>query len=44
MTPTRNLDLRCYFVTGAGDPARVVDTARAAVAGGAGVVQVRSKP
>ena len=44
MTPTRDLDLRCYFVTGAGDPARVVDTARAAVAGGAGVVQVRSKP
>ena len=44
MTPTRNLDLRCYFVTGPGDPARVVDTARAAVAGGAGVVQVRSKP
>lgn len=44
MTPTRPLDLRCYFVTGHGDPAQVVDTARAAVAGGAGVVQVRSKP
>jgi thiamine-phosphate pyrophosphorylase len=44
VTPTRNLDLRCYFVTGHGDPARVVDAARAAVAGGAGVVQVRSKP
>lgn len=44
MTPTRNLDLRCYFITGAGDPAHVVDVARAAAAGGAGVVQVRSKP
>lgn len=40
---SKELDLRCYFVTGqpAADVARVA--ARAA-AGGAGVVQVRSKP
>ena len=37
-------DLRCYLVTGAGSPGHVVDVARSAVAGGAGVVQVRSKP
>ena len=36
------LDLRCYFVTGQGDD--IVERARAAAAGGAGVVQVRSKP
>ena len=38
-----SLDLRCYFVTGqpAADVARV---ASAAAAGGAGVIQVRSKP
>lgn len=35
------LDLRCYLVTGPGDPVRV---AAAAARGGAGVVQVRSKP
>ena len=36
------LDLRCYFVTGQGYD--IVERARAAAAGGAGVVQVRSKP
>ena len=37
-------DLRCYFVTGAGSHADVVRIAAAAARGGAGVVQVRSKP
>lgn len=37
-------DLRCYVVTGPADPRRVVAVSRAAAAGGAGVVQVRSKP
>lgn len=36
------LDLRCYFVTGKGPD--VVECARQAAAGGAGVIQVRSKP
>ena len=36
------LDLRCYFVTGRG--ADIVERARQAAAGGAGVIQVRSKP
>ena len=36
------LDLRCYFVTGAGPD--VVKRAREAALGGAGVIQVRSKP
>ena len=36
------LDLRCYFVTGQGSD--VVERARQAAAGGAGVIQVRSKP
>lgn len=36
------LDLRCYFVTGQGPD--VVERARQAAAGGAGVIQVRSKP
>lgn len=36
------LDLRCYFVTGKGPD--VVERARAAALGGAGVIQVRSKP
>lgn len=38
------LDLRCYFVTGQGSPQTIVDTACAAAKGGAGIVQVRSKP
>ena len=38
-----SLDLRCYLVTGAPHE-KVVDVAAAAAAGGAGVVQVRSKP
>ena len=37
-----SLDLRCYFVTGQGED--VVERARQAAAGGAGVIQVRSKP
>ena len=38
-------DLRCYFVTGTADsPADIVRIAAAAARGGAGVVQVRSKP
>ena len=37
-------NLRCYFVTGAGTPAEIVRIAAAAARGGAGVVQVRSKP
>ena len=39
-----DLDLRCYFVTGAGAPDKIVETARAAALGGAGIIQVRSKP
>lgn len=39
-----DLDLRCYFVTGAGAPDTIVETARAAAQGGAGMIQVRSKP
>lgn len=38
-------DFRCYFVTGTADsPAEIVRIAAAAARGGAGVVQVRSKP
>lgn len=37
------LDLRCYLVTGTPHE-KVVDVAAAAASGGAGVVQVRSKP
>lgn len=48
ISPTHKLrpsiDLRCYVVTGAGDPRHVIDVARAAAAGGASVIQVRSKP
>lgn len=39
-----SIDLRCYLVTGAGSHEHVVDVARGAVAGGARMVQVRSKP
>lgn len=38
------LDLRCYVVTGNGSIDEIVDTAQQAAAGGAGVIQVRSKP
>lgn len=44
MATTRRLDLRCYLVTGPGEPAKIARIAAAAAAGGAGVVQVRSKP
>ncbi len=37
-------DFRCHVVTGGDDHRRTVEVARAAAAGGAGVVQVRSKP
>ena len=37
---TKPLDLRCYFVTGQGPD--VVERARQAAAGGAGVIQVLS--
>lgn len=39
------MDLRCYFVTGhLADPRRIVRIAMAAAAGGAGIIQIRSKP
>lgn len=38
------LDLRCYFITGTGSPKHITKVAAAAARGGAGVVQVRSKP
>lgn len=38
------LDLRCYVVTGSGPVDRIVHVARESARGGAGVVQVRSKP
>ncbi|SDM16305.1 thiamine-phosphate diphosphorylase [Corynebacterium mycetoides] len=41
---TDSLDLRCYFITGQGEPAHIVETSRAAALGGAGLIQVRSKP
>lgn len=44
MAHMTELDLRCYFVTGAGAPDQIVETARAAAQGGAGIIQVRSKP
>ena len=37
-------DLRCYLVTGAGTPEHITKVAAAAARGGAGVIQVRSKP
>lgn len=42
MRPTP--DLRCYFITGRGSRDHIIDVARRAVAGGARMVQVRSKP
>nr|WP_240940848.1 thiamine phosphate synthase [Corynebacterium ammoniagenes] len=36
--------MRCYVVTGNGSIDEIVDTAQQAAAGGAGVIQVRSKP
>lgn len=42
MTAKQPLDLRCYVITA--DPARAVEVAAAAARGGAGGVQVRSKP
>lgn len=42
--PQSPLDLRCYLVTGTGSREHIVDVARRAVAGGARIVQVRSKP
>lgn len=42
MRPT--LDLRCYLVTGSGSPEHIRGVVREAVAGGCGIVQVRSKP
>lgn len=44
MKTRAQLDLRCYVVTGNGSQDDIVDTARQAAAGGAGVIQVRSKP
>ena len=44
MSQNRIRDLRCYFVTGAAEPQEVVARALAAARGGAGLVQVRSKP
>ncbi|MBA4505989.1 thiamine phosphate synthase [Corynebacterium sanguinis] len=38
------LDLRCYFVTGSGSERDIVTRARDSARGGAGVIQVRSKP
>ena len=34
MAHMTELDLRCYFVTGAGAPDQIVETARAAAQGG----------
>ena len=38
------LDLRCYFITGHSSHEQIVETARQAALGGAGMIQVRSKP
>lgn len=38
------LDLRCYVVTAAGEPRDIVRVAAEAAKGGAGIIQVRSKP
>ena len=45
--PAHTLDLRCYFVTGAGADGSIASVpaiAAQAAAGGAGIIQVRSKP
>lgn len=39
-----HLDFRCYFVTGSGSHDEIVARAVAAARGGAGIIQVRSKP
>lgn len=44
MTFHAHMDLRCYVVTGSGAVDDIVETAQRAAAGGAGVIQVRSKP
>ncbi|MGO2777117.1 thiamine phosphate synthase [Corynebacterium casei] len=44
MKTRAQLDLRCYVVTGNGSQDDIVATAAQAAAGGAGVIQVRSKP
>ena len=44
MKTRAQLDLRCYVVTGNGSQDDIVSTAAQAAAGGAGVIQVRSKP
>lgn len=44
MKTRAQLDLRCYVVTGNGSQDDIVVTAAQAAAGGAGVIQVRSKP
>ena len=44
MTYPAHLDLRCYVVTGSGTDDDIAATAASAAAGGAGVIQVRSKP
>lgn len=40
----KSFDLRCYFVTGSGSPEHVAHIAAQAAAGGAGIIQLRSKP
>lgn len=44
MNTSESPDFRCYVVTGAAPGRQVVEVARQAAAGGAGMVQVRSKP
>lgn len=39
-----HLDFRAYFITGVEEPCALIDRVRAAVAGGVGVIQLRSKP
>ncbi|MHA2789259.1 thiamine phosphate synthase [Corynebacterium sp. S7] len=44
MAHVSSLDLRCYVITGRGDADHIVRVASEAARGGAGVIQVRSKP